>query len=71
MRVTRDRKCKYISTPYYAKPYEWDAEQGRFLCNKKIAPDYKSLDSRLSELEVCVNDAIRAFETDQIGRAHV
>ena len=66
IRITRDRKCKYISSPYYARPEEWDAEQGRFLCNKKIVPGYKALNSRLSELEVRVNDVIRAFETDRI-----
>lgn len=66
IRITKDRRCKYISTAYYAKPEEWDEQQERFVCSKKIVPDYKNLNMRLYELEVRINDLVRNFEIERI-----
>ncbi|KAA6323651.1 Tyrosine recombinase XerD [termite gut metagenome] len=62
LRVTKDRKVKFIRTGLDAMPEEWNEEQERFVNNKKLVPEFKLLNARLSEIEAHVNEIIREFE---------
>ncbi|KAA6317191.1 Tyrosine recombinase XerD [termite gut metagenome] len=62
LRVTKDRKAKFIRTGLDAMPEEWNEEQERFVNNKKLVPEFKFLNARLSEIEAHVNEIIREFE---------
>ncbi|MFR9539172.1 MAG: site-specific integrase [Rikenellaceae bacterium] len=66
LRITKDRKCKYISTQYYATPEQWNEEQERFVSSKRIVPEYRSLNAIISELEVRVNELMRNYEIDRV-----
>ena len=66
LRITKDRKRKYIRTGMLASPEQWDAEQSRFVCNKKMAPNYIENNKTLSELEVRVNSIFRDYERQNI-----
>jgi integrase len=45
---------------------EWNSELARFVSDKRIVPEYKKLNARLSELEARVNEVMRDFENDRI-----
>jgi integrase len=66
MRITKDRKRKYLKTGLFATPEQWDDEQGRFLNNKKIVPNCKEYNAILSELEVKAITVMRDFEFNKI-----
>lgn len=65
VRITKDRKSKLIRTGLEAGIEQWDEEQERFVGDKKIVPKFKMLNSRLSELEVQINEVIRNFEIER------
>ncbi len=66
LRITKDRKCKYISTQYYATPDQWNEKQERFVTSKKLVPEYRALNAIISELEVRVNELMRNYEIDRV-----
>ncbi|GHV49061.1 tyrosine recombinase [Bacteroidia bacterium] len=66
LRITKDRKYKLIRTGLDATPKEWSEEQERFVNNKKLVPEFKLLNARLSEIEARVNEVIRDFEFKKI-----
>jgi integrase len=66
LRITKDRKRKYIRTGLVATPEEWDTEQERFVSNKKLVPKFKQYNSKLSELETRINLVIRDFEVASV-----
>ena len=66
LRITKDRKRKYIRTGMLASREQWDAEQSRFVCNKKLVPEYMEYNRTLSELEVRVNSIFREYERQNI-----
>ncbi|MDR1459536.1 MAG: site-specific integrase [Bacteroidales bacterium] len=66
LRITKDRKSKFIRTGLDAMPKEWNEEQERFVNSKKLVPEFKLLNARLSEIEARVNGVIREFEFKKI-----
>lgn len=66
LRITKDRKRKYIRTGMSSTTEQWDAEQGRFVANKKIMPKFRAYNLKLSELETRAYDIIRDFELNHI-----
>lgn len=66
LRITKDRKRKYIKTGMNSTVEQWDAEQGRFVANKKIMPKFRAYNLKLSELETRAYDIIRDFELNHI-----
>lgn len=66
LRITKDRKAKFIRTGLEATSDQWSKESERFVNDKKLVPEYKMLNSRLSELEVRMNEIMRNFEIDRI-----
>ncbi len=66
LRITKDRKRKYIRTGISANPEQWDAAQGRFVCSKKLAPKYVEYNKHLSELEARVISIFREYEMHNI-----
>jgi len=62
IRITKERKSKFIKTGLDAMPKEWDEKQERFICNKKLVPDYKLLNAKLAELEARINLVVRDYE---------
>lgn len=66
IRITKDRKAKFISTNFNATQKQWNEAQGRFVCDKRIVPDYRNLNARLSEIEARINEVIRNFELDRV-----
>jgi hypothetical protein len=49
LRITKDRKSKFIRTGLDATEEEWDENLERFVSSRKLVPEYKALNSRLSE----------------------
>lgn len=66
IRITKERKSKLISTNLSATEKEWNADLGRYVCDKRIVPEYKKKNARLSELESRINEVIRGFEFNRI-----
>ncbi|MDL2241303.1 site-specific integrase [Bacteroidales bacterium OttesenSCG-928-L03] len=66
IRMTKDRKSKLISTNLSATEKEWNSELSRFVNDKRIVPEYKKLNARLSELETRINEVMRDFEKDRV-----
>ena len=66
IRITKDRKSKLISTNLSATEKEWNSELARFVSDKRIVPEYKKLNARLSELEARINEVMRDFENDRV-----
>jgi hypothetical protein len=52
LRITKDRKNKYIRTGFSATKEQWSAEQGRYVCSSKINKNYKSQNIKLNQLEL-------------------
>lgn len=66
LRVTKDRKRKYIKTGLFATPEQWNETNDRFITDKKIVPKYKEYNAKLSEIETRVNAVFRDFEIEGI-----
>ena len=66
LRVTKNRKRKYLNVGLVATPEQWDEKQGRYIIDKKIMPKYRAYNLKLSELETRVNEIIRDFELSYI-----
>jgi len=66
IRITKERKSKFIRTGLDAMPEEWNEEQERYVSNKKLVPEYKLLNAKLAELEVRINSVVRDFEYSRI-----
>lgn len=66
IRITKNRKSKYIKTSLSAKQIQWDENAERFIANKKLVPNHKQWNARLAELEVQINELFRKFEVDRI-----
>lgn len=66
IRITKDRKSKLISTNLSATKKGWDSNSARFVSDKRIVPEYKKLNARLSELEARINEVVRDFENNRI-----
>jgi len=66
IRVTKDRKSKYIRTGIIAFQNQWDENTQRFINNKRIVPHYKVWNSKLSEIEVQINEIFREFEINRV-----
>lgn len=66
LRITKDRKRKYIKTGLTARPDQWDREHDRFVTDRKAVPRYRDYNIRLSELETRVNAVLREFDTNHI-----
>jgi len=66
LRITKDRKRKYLKTGLYSTSEQWDEEQGRFISNRKIVPKHEALNSQLSELEAKALKVMRDFEFKNI-----
>ena len=66
IRITKERKSKLISTNLSATEKEWNSDLARYVCDKRVAPEYKKLNARLSELESRINEILRDFEINRI-----
>ena len=66
LRITKDRKRKYIKTGLLATIEQWNSENDRFVADKKLVPKFKEYNAKLSELETRVNAVLRDFEADRI-----
>ncbi|HIZ87548.1 MAG TPA: site-specific integrase [Candidatus Coprenecus pullistercoris] len=66
LRVTKDRKRKYISTGLRARPEQWDEHGDRFIADRRLVPRYREYNTRLSELEARVNAVLRDFDSGRI-----
>ena len=66
LRITKDRKRKYIKTGLLATPEQWNTANDRFVTDKKLVPKYKEYNAKLSEIETRVNAVFRDFEVDGI-----
>lgn len=66
IRITKDRKSKLISTDLSACEKEWNSELARYICDKRIVPEHRKLNAKLSALEARVNEVMRNFEDDRI-----
>ncbi|KAA6313255.1 Tyrosine recombinase XerD, partial [termite gut metagenome] len=66
LKVTKNRKRKYIKTGLAASPEQWDEEQDRFVSNKKLEPQYKDYNALLSEIEAKAISILRDFEFKKI-----
>lgn len=66
IRVTKDRKSKFIRTGISTFQNQWDEYSQRFINDKKITPHYKGWNSKLSEIEVQINEIFRNFEIDRV-----
>ena len=66
IRITKERKSKFIRTGLDTTTEEWDEKQERYVCNKKLVPEYKLLNAKLAELEVRINSVVRDFEYSRI-----
>ncbi len=49
-----------------ALPEQWEENSGRYLADKKLVPEYREWNARLSELEVQINEIFREFQLDQV-----
>ena len=65
LRITKDRKRKYIKTALLATPEQWNTANDRFVTDKKLVPKYKEYNAKLSEIETRVNAVFRDFEVDE------
>lgn len=66
LRVTKNRKRKYINTGLRARPEQWDTAGDRFVTDRRLVPGYKAYNTRLSELEARVNAVLRDFDSRRI-----
>ncbi|KAA6339140.1 Tyrosine recombinase XerD [termite gut metagenome] len=66
LKVTKNRKRKYIKTGLAASPEQWDEKQDRFVSNKKLEPQYKDYNALLSEIEAKAISILRDFEFKKI-----
>lgn len=67
LRITKNRKRKYIKTDLLATPEQWNTANDRFVTDKKLVPKYKEYNTKLSEIETRVNALFRDFEVDGIN----
>ena len=67
LRITKDRKRKYIKTGLLATIEQWNSENDRFVADKRLVPEFKEYNAKLSELETRVNAILRDFEADKIA----
>lgn len=66
LRITKDRKRKYIRTGMSASPEQWNRELDRFIADKKSVPRYREYNAKLAELETRVNAVLRDFEAERV-----
>lgn len=66
LRITKDRKNKYVKTGLVATPEQWSAEQGRYICSSKLCKEYKSFNAKLNLLEVRAEEVIYDFESKRV-----
>lgn len=66
LRITKNRKRKYINTGLRASPEQWDTAGDRFVTDRRLVPGYKAYNTRLSELEARVNAVLRDFDSRRI-----
>jgi integrase len=71
LRITKDRKVKYISLGISAFPEQWDEPFGRFNVKKKkgflLHPDFIENNALLNAQETKAKDIIDEFERNKIG----
>ncbi len=66
LRITKDRRSKYIRTGMVASEKQWDATQCRYVCSAKVCKKYKLHNATLNSLEVRIEEVIRDFESKRI-----
>lgn len=64
LRVTKNRKRKYLKTGLYATSKQWDEQLGRFLPKKKLTPNFRDCNLYLSELEIKAENIIKELERE-------
>lgn len=66
MRITKNRRSKFIRSGLVATPEQWNTAEARFVADRRLVPHYREWNARLSELEVQVNAIFRRFETERV-----
>jgi len=66
LRITRQRKIKYISFGLSATEKQWDKDAQRYKKDKRLTPDHDKFNLLLNEYENRANDIISEFEKLQI-----
>ena len=62
LRITKDRRNKYIRTGLSATTKQWSAEQGRYVCSSKVNKHYKAQNFKLNQLDIRAELVIKEFE---------
>lgn len=62
LKIAKNKERKFLETGLKAEPEQWNKDTQRFVQDKKVVPNFKELNLRLSELEVKLNKIVRDFE---------
>lgn len=66
LRITKNRKLKYISLNMYASEEQWNEEAGRYKKNKRVNPDCEKYNILLNHYEERKDNLVRQFIEDKI-----
>lgn len=66
LRITKNRKLKYISLNMYASEDQWNEEAGRYKKNKRVNPDCEKYNILLNHYEERKDNLVRQFIEDKI-----
>lgn len=66
LRITRNRRPKYLSFGLTATKKQWDEDAERFKKDKRLTPDHEKYNTLLNEYENRARDIISDFERNRI-----
>lgn len=66
LRLTKDRKVKYLTVGISTTPKQWDEASERIKKDKRINPEHEKYNRLLNEFENRANDVISEFEKERI-----
>ena len=67
LRVTKDRKLKYISLNLYASEEQWSEEASRFKNNKRLNPKHGDLNALLNHYEERKDSLVRKLAENRVN----
>lgn len=66
MRITKDRKVKYLSVGLAARENQWNIEAERFKKDKRLTPAHEKYNTLLNEYENRANEVISEFDKGRL-----
>lgn len=66
LRITKDRKVKYISVGLSATEKQWIKEGERFKKDKRLNPNHEKYNALINEYEARAHDVVSEFEKNRI-----